>query len=106
MKNIQIIDSADNCVYDIFSVTDAQFDLIFAKDTDIAFIEDVYKRENHDALDRAFADIWQRRLCKEDVNGIHGTLFYGLQNKKQFYPDLMDNGARNPDGTLIRRIEK
>jgi hypothetical protein len=36
------------------------------------------------------AKIWQRRLDKKLVNGIHGTLFYQLKHKKQFYPNFRE----------------
>ena len=44
MKNIQVIDGAVNCVYDIFSATDEEFALIFPNGQDIAFIDEVYGR--------------------------------------------------------------
>ena len=44
MKNIQIIDGADNCVYDIFACTEEEFALIFPAGTDIAFIDEIYAR--------------------------------------------------------------
>jgi hypothetical protein len=34
--------------------------------------------------------------------GIHGLLFYGLENKKQYYPTRKDQEAVNPDGTRLR----
>ena len=64
MKNIQIIDGAQNCVYDIFSATDEEFALIFPDRTDIAFIDEVYAREDERLLDAAFANIWNRRTKK------------------------------------------
>ena len=35
MKNIQVIDGAENCVYDIFSATDEEFALIFEAGADV-----------------------------------------------------------------------
>ena len=54
MKNIQIIDGAINCVYDIFAATDEEFATIFPEGTDIAFIDEVYARENSEKLDGIF----------------------------------------------------
>ena len=102
MKNIQIIDGADNCVYDIFSATDNQFNLIFPQGTDIAFINEVYGRENREALDIAFTEIWKRRIAKKDAIGIHGILFYENDHKMEFYPTRTDEDACNPDGTRLR----
>jgi len=102
MKNIQIIDDALNCVYDIFSATDEEFNLIFLEGADIAFIEDLSMSEE---LAIALSNIWLRRVKKKDVKGIHGTLFYDLEDKKRFYPTLKDEEATNPNGTLLRRTE-
>jgi hypothetical protein len=75
MKNIQIIDGAANCVYDIFSATDEEFSLIFPAETDVAFIDEVYGRASASELDPVFEQIWQRRVPKANANGIHGLLF-------------------------------
>ncbi|WP_414450819.1 hypothetical protein AB4851_17340 [Burkholderia sp. 22PA0099] len=103
MKNIQVIDSAENCVYDIFAAADDQFLLIFPQGTNIAFIDEVYCRESPDLLDAAFREIWSRPISKADANGIHGILFYGLESKKPYYPTRKDQEAINPDGSRLRR---
>ncbi|MFL9871466.1 hypothetical protein [Paraburkholderia megapolitana] len=105
MKNIQVIDGASNCVYDIFAATDEQFALIFPGETDIAFIDEVYERGNDAQLDAVFSEIWKRPIAKKDANGIHGIIFYRLDCKKQYYPSRKDESAINPDGTLLR-VEK
>jgi len=102
MKNIQIIDDADNCVFDIFQATEEEFLLIFPNQTNIAFSEDVWANNNSEALKTTFSNIWQRPIRKVDAMGIHGTLFYGLQEKKKYYPTLKDEEASNPDGTALR----
>lgn len=102
MKNIQVIDGADNCVYDIFAATEEEFELIFPPGQDVAFIDEVMSRGSADALDLAFSRIWQRRLRKSDVVGIHGLLFYELEHKKQYYPARVDEEAENLDGTKLR----
>lgn len=102
MKNIQVIDGAINCVYDIFQATKAEFEAIFPLGHDVAFIDEVYARGEKDALDKAFNDIWPRRVPKAQVYGIHGLLFYELENKKPYYPTRVDEEARNPDGTNLR----
>jgi len=102
MKNIQVIDGAENCVYDIFAATEDQFVLIFPQGTDIAFIDEVYDRENPDQLDAAFREIWLRPVRKTDAKGIHGILFYELESKKQYYPSRKDEEAINPDGSRLR----
>ncbi|MBD2364329.1 MULTISPECIES: hypothetical protein [unclassified Anabaena] len=95
MKNIQVIDGARNCAYDIFAATDEEFKLIFPDEgQDIQFDEDIYSDKE---AQLGLAQIWQRRLDKKSVNGIHGTLFYQLKHKKQFYPN-----KREEDLTINR----
>ncbi len=102
MKNIQIIDGAENCVYDIFAATDEEFALIFKNEADIAFIDEVYASGSEQLLDTAFDNIWQRRIKKADVQGIHGVIFYELGRKKVYYSTRKDEEARNPDGSNLR----
>ena len=102
MKNIQIIDGAQNCVYDIFAATDEEFATIFPPGTDIAFINEVYERGDGKLLDVVFDRIWQRRVKKADAQGIHGVVFYELDKKKAYYPTRKDEEAVNPDGTNLR----
>lgn len=102
MKNVQVIDGAINCVYDVFAVTDEDFALIFPAGQDIAFIDEVIARDPEGEIDAAFGRMWKRRIPKLQANGIHGLLFYELEHKKQFYPTRKDEEAVNPDGSLLR----
>ena len=102
MKNIQVIDGAINCVYDIFSATDEEFVLIFPDGTDIAFIDEVCERIDEKLLGEALARIWERRIKKVDARGIHGILFYELEIKKKYYPTRKDKEAINPNGSRLR----
>jgi hypothetical protein len=102
MKNIQVIDGAENSVYDIFSATDEEFALIFPAGQDVAFIDEVMARGAEKRLDEVFTRIWQRRVPKRDAMGIHGLLFYELEHKKRYYPTRRDEEAINPDGTALR----
>lgn len=51
---------------------------------------------------QALKNLWGRRVRKCDVQGIHGTLFYGMEDKKGYYPTLDDKEACNPDGSKLR----
>lgn len=102
MRNIQVIDGAENCVYDVFAATDEEFALVFPDGQDIAFIDEVYERHPEPTLEAAFIRIWKRPVAKADVQGIHGTLFYGLDEKKCYYPTRRDDEAINPDGSRLR----
>lgn len=102
MKNIQIIDGAINCVYDIFAATDEEFALIFPDETNISFIDEVMSRHDDAVIDEAFQRIWSRPVQKSEAIGIHGLLFYQLEEKKKYYPTRRDEEAINPDGTRLR----
>jgi len=102
MKNVQVIDGAVNCVFDVFAVTDEEFALIFPPGQDVAFIDEVIARAPESEIDATFNRIWKRRIPKAQANGIHGLLFYELEHKKQFYPTRKDEEAVNPDGSLLR----
>ncbi|MAK80552.1 MAG: hypothetical protein CMJ17_01530 [Phenylobacterium sp.] len=85
-KNIQVIDDAINASYSIFAATEAEFSAIFPrKGQDIEFSEDFFRRAKPDAATEIMNRIWERRVDKKTVGGIHGTLFYGLPEKKKFY---------------------
>ena len=102
MKNIQVIDGAANCVYDIFAATDEEFALVFPNATDIAFIDEVYANSDRKALEAAFRNIWKRPVKKTEAQGIHGILFYEREMKKVYYPTRKDAEATNPDGSRLR----
>lgn len=87
MPNIQVIDDAGNCTYDVFEIEQDGFDLIFpSKGQDVEFIEDFFERVGDQRAIAVMTPVWKRRLKKPEVRGIHGTLFYGLESKKEFYP--------------------
>jgi hypothetical protein len=106
MRNIQVIDGAENCVFDVFAATEAEFGLLFPPGEDVAFVDEVFirNRESEEALQCALKSIWARRIPKPSVSGIHGLLFYGLPEKKIYYPTRRDEEASNPDGTRLRAL--
>jgi len=89
-------------VYDIFQVEDAEFKILFPGNTDIAFIDEIQSRISQDQLSQIMNAIRARPIKKSDVIGIHGTIFYELERKKQYYPERIDSLARNPTGSKLR----
>lgn len=102
MRFIQIIDGAENCVYDVFSCSEADFAILFPDGTDIAFAEELEARQDCELVREALARLWRGRVRKPDVQGIHGTLFYELAHKRKYYPTLRDEEAVNPNGSKLR----
>ena len=104
MKNVQVIDGAENCTYPIYAMEDEEFLLIFPEPgQDIEFIEDVMERLSKEQVSFAFKSIWNRELNKRTVTGIHGTLFYELYHKKKYYPTKRDSEMTNGNGIPHRR---
>jgi hypothetical protein len=85
MKNILVIDPAENCSYSIFQATTDEFDEVFPEqEQDIEYVEDLTRRLG-DGATKLLAAIWDRPIQKKDAIGIHGTLFFGMEYRKQFY---------------------
>ncbi|WP_197507431.1 MULTISPECIES: hypothetical protein [unclassified Mesorhizobium] len=88
MKNVQLIDGADNTAYNIYAVSDEDFELIFPNGQDIEFIEDFFKRVGSKRAKQVQESLSRGLQRKTEVNGIHGTLFYQLKRqKKRYYPN-------------------
>lgn len=87
MKNVQIIDGADNCTFSIFEFTDEQFLLVFpAEGQDLAFAEDLEASLSEAMLEKAFEVVWTRPVDKQEIQGLHGTIFYEFDDKKHYFP--------------------
>jgi hypothetical protein len=90
-RNVQVIDSAVNCVYDIFSMPDEDFVLMFPDGQDIEFIDDFVARVGEETATRITEAMWKCRQKKSEIHGLHGTLFFELDNKKMYYPTKRDD---------------
>lgn len=87
MKNIQVIDSAENCAYDIYAASEEDFAAIVPEPgQDIEFIGDVFERLGKAEAAALLQRLWPHPVEKPKARGIHGTLFYELDEKKEFYP--------------------
>jgi hypothetical protein len=98
MKNI--IDGATNCTFSLFQATDEEFELLFPEPRqDIQYAEDLAGLPRQDEIAAALQRIWERPIRKQDIQGIHGTLFYQLQHYKKTYrekrEDAVDRSAIN-----------
>lgn len=93
MKNIQVIDGANNCTYSIFQATEEEFSLIFPDDgQEVQFSEDLGGLKNKKSIDAALNNIWDRPVKWRDAQGIHGLLFYELSKNKKYYNTLREGG--------------
>ena len=91
MKNVQVIDGAQNSEYAIFAMTDEEFAVVFPDPgQNVEFIEDAIERTGKEVVGRLLRNVWKHPVRKPEANGIHGTLFYELLWKKKFYPTKND----------------
>ena len=86
MKNIQIIDRAENATFSVFQATDEEFDALFPNDQDIEFIQEFVERVGDDMAGVVLGPIWERPILKRDAQGIHGTLFYEWKDRREHFP--------------------
>lgn len=101
-KNIQVIDGATNCAYSIYPMNSADFAKVFpGPGQDVEFIDDLMDRLGETEAIRILSPIWGHRVDKPQVQGIHGTLFYGLEVKRAFYPNKRETDF--DDGELQKQ---
>lgn len=86
MKNIQIIDGAENCTFSIFAMSDNDFDVLFPDGNDIEFVKDLQKRLGEKTATEILNRLWKHPLDKKSINGIHATIFFQQDFRKKFYP--------------------
>jgi hypothetical protein len=92
MRNIQFIDGAENCAYDVFSCEERDFCLAFpANGQDVEFIEDLIDRLGERLAGELVFRISSGPLRKSSVHGINGTIFFGLDHKRQYYPNKRES---------------
>jgi hypothetical protein len=81
MKNVQIIDGANNATFSVFQATDEEFTAIFPEGRDMELIEDLVERLGDDEAARILTPLWDRPILKREAAGLHGTLFYDNEGR-------------------------
>jgi hypothetical protein len=110
MKNIQIIDGAENATYSLFQATDGEYAALFVDGTDMDLIEDVIDRLGDDRAGAILMAIWERPVLKRNANGLHGTLFYGWAARRHCLPatkrevDLDERSINEAQRRLFRSM--
>lgn len=100
MKNIQIIDGADNATFSVFQATDEEFVAIFPDGRDMELVEDLFERVGEEVAISVLTPLWDRPILKRDALGIDGTLFYDNERRRDYIPPSKrevdwDGGAYN-----------
>ena len=97
MKHIQVIDSAINCSYSLYAVDDSDFAIIFPKPgQNVEFMEEIVERLGETLMGQLVLRSTTLRMDKTTVVGIRGTLFFGLLNKRKYYPNKRDDDIDGP----------
>lgn len=110
MKNIQVIDGADNATFSLFQATEEEHAELFVDGTDMDLIEDVIDRLGDDRAGEILMAIWERPVLKKDANGLHGTLFYDWGARRHHLPatkrevDLDEGSINEAQGRLFRSM--
>jgi Domain of unknown function (DUF4279) len=87
LRNIQIIDGADNATFSIFQATNEEFRAIFSGlGQDMEISEDFVNRVGEVRAAEILQAIWERPILKRDANGIDGTLYYNAERRRQYLP--------------------
>ena len=98
MKNIQVIDGAENCSFSICLADDRDFAMIFpARGQDVEFIEDLVARIGEKSATELVQRTTTRRIHKRDAMGIHGTLFFQLPRMRKYYPNKREDDMNYPE---------
>ena len=92
MRNIQVIDGAQNCTFGIFRATREEFARLFpAPRQDIQYSEDLATLPCQEEVEAALAQLWERPIRKQNALGIHGTIFCQLDRYKAYYPEKRED---------------
>lgn len=86
MRNILVVDGADNATFSIFQATDDEFRAIFPNGQDMELAEALFERVGDAEATSILSPIWERPILKRDAMGIHGTLFYDNDRRSRRLP--------------------
>jgi hypothetical protein len=111
VKNIQIIDGADNATFNIFQATDDEFAAIFpGPGQDIEVVEEFVARVGEETAKKTLSGLWDRPIYKHDVQGIHGTLYYDHKEKAGYLPksrrEIDRSGLNQSERALYARLRE
>jgi hypothetical protein len=111
VKNIQVIDGANNATFNIFQATDKEFAYIFpGLGQDIEVVEEYVSRVGEEAAKKTLSKLWGRPIYKHDVRGIHGTLYYDWKEKAEYLPksrrEIDRDGVNESERALYARVRK
>jgi hypothetical protein len=97
VKNIQVIDPAENCTFSVFQASEEEFQALFPNEgQDIEFSKDLFERLAEARATSIMDAIWQRPILKKDAVRIHGTLFFQFESRRKYFPETKRERDWNP----------
>ena len=95
MKNIQVVDGANNSIFEVYQVSDGIFEIVFPDGNDVAFIGDVETLLEDEYSNDFWQVLYQNKVNKKEILGIHGTLHLtGSNCLKKYFPSLKEEEVR------------
>ncbi len=92
MKNVQVIDGGVNSIFEIYQISDEQFDMVFPQNTDIAFLDEVNQRIDPNSNTSFWNEFYSKQIAKPEVIGIHGTLhLFANDYVKRSFPNRCES---------------
>jgi hypothetical protein len=97
MKNMQVIEPAENCGFSVYAVEESDFHQIFPNPVqDVEFVEDIAQRLGESSAGALIIRATSVRRTKTEIQGIHGTLFFGYEKRKKWFPTKRDVDLDQP----------
>lgn len=111
MRNILIIDGADNATFSIFQASEEEFRSLFPDGQDMELIEDFFERVGDARATAILTPIWERPILRRDAMGIHGIPFYDNEARREHVPPSKrevdwDEGAINEAQRQLFRVSR
>ncbi len=97
MKNFLVVDGAKNSTYDVYSVGEDLFSIVFPNETDVAFLDELVRRVRLLGMDEAdFCNkLYSNPVGKKDISGLHGVLHStGSYCEKAYFPNRMESDVK------------
>ncbi len=89
---MQLVEPAENCCFLIYPVDNKDFASIFPDPgQDVEFVEDLFKRLGKQRTGKLLARVTAKWVPKQNVQGIHGTLFCQYPKRKKYFPNKRED---------------
>jgi hypothetical protein len=105
MRNVQIMDGADNASHSVYAVSDGDLSVLFPAGTDIDFAGDLTTRIGLPEASRILSPLWGNELDQAKICGIQGTIIYELLDKRLYFPDRRSTELEHRHSNAYRWLD-